>query len=189
MPPHTRLKGPRMSSLDVRIRTAALGDAQLLADLGERTFVQAFGAENNPADLAAHLASVFDPAIQRAELSDPANVVLIAESGDVPVGYAKVRFAEAPSAALGERPAELVRIYADETWTGKGVGSALMRSCLDVVAERGYDAVWLSVWERNQRGIEFYSKWGFKPVGRQVFFVGGDAQNDLLMSRLVASGS
>ncbi len=177
-----------MSNLDIRIRMATHEDAQLLADLGARTFKQAFGADNNPDDLAAYLESAFGPAIQHAELIDPVTVFLIAQVGDALAGYAKLRLAEAPAYVLGERPAEIVRIYADQPWIGRGVGSALMGSGLAALGERGYDAAWLSVWERNQRGIAFYAKWGFDAVGRQVFLVGSDPQNDLVMSRLLAAG-
>lgn len=176
-----------MTHPDIRIRVATHVDAGLLADLGERTFVQAFGADNNSTDLADYLMSAFGPAIQHAELTDPANVFLVAEVGDVHVGYAKLRFGEAPAFVSGDRPAEIVRIYADESWIGRGIGSALMSACLAELAERDCDAVWLSVWERNQRGMAFYAKWGFTAVGRQVFLVGRDAQNDVVMSRRVSA--
>jgi ribosomal protein S18 acetylase RimI-like enzyme len=179
--------GPRMSGLDVLVRVATPEDARLLADMGARTFAQAFGVDNDPDELAAYLASAFGPAIQHAELCDPANVFLVAQVGDADAGYTKLRFAEAPTCVLGDRPAEIVRIYADQPWIGRGVGSALMGSCLALFGERGHDAAWLSVWERNQRGIAFYEKWGFAAVGRQVFHVGGDAQNDLVMSRLLTA--
>ena len=176
-----------MTHQDIRIRVATHVDAGLLADLGERTFVQAFGADNNPADLADYLMSAFGPAIQHVELTDPANVFLIAEVGESDVGYAKLRFGEAPAFVLGDRPAEIVRIYAVESWIGRGIGSALMSSCFSELGERDYDAAWLSVWERNQRGMAFYAKWGFAAVGRQVFLVGNDPQSDVVMSRLLCA--
>ena len=89
-----------MGDQDLHIRVATPDDAQLLADLGERTFVHAFGADNDPEDLDAYFASAFGPAIQHAELIDPANVFLIAQAGDEHAGYAKIRFAEAPHASL-----------------------------------------------------------------------------------------
>lgn len=172
-------------SRNVRIRIATQADAGLLADLGARTFVQAFGDDNNPEDLAAYLEATFGPSIQRAELDDSASILLIAQVADKPGGYAKLRIAGAPApdCVSGNRPAELVRIYVEQRWTGQGLGSALMEACLTLSGERGCDAVWLSVWERNLRGIAFYKKWGFSAVGRQIFMVGSDAQQDLVMRR------
>jgi ribosomal protein S18 acetylase RimI-like enzyme len=43
--------------------------------------------------------------------------------------------------------------------------------------------VWLDVWERNTRAIEFYEKQGFTIVGEQDFVLGSDVQRDLLMAR------
>jgi ribosomal protein S18 acetylase RimI-like enzyme len=50
--------------------------------------------------------------------------------------------------------------------------------------QRGCDTIWLDVWERNLRARAFYQKWGFIEVGTQLFQLGDDLQNDLLMQRL-----
>jgi ribosomal protein S18 acetylase RimI-like enzyme len=83
------------------------------------------------------------------------------------------------------RPLEIVRIYACQEWLGRGVGPMLMQACLDEARQRGCDALWLDVWERNPRAIAFYRKWGFKVVGTQGFQLGSDMQTDLLMQRAV----
>jgi ribosomal protein S18 acetylase RimI-like enzyme len=41
--------------------------------------------------------------------------------------------------------------------------------------------LWLGVWERNRRAIDFYSRFGFQKFGEHVFMVGNDAQTDWLM--------
>ncbi len=48
---------------------------------------------------------------------------------------------------------------------------------------RGYQSVWLSSWELNDRANAFYKKWQFKVVGSQKFTVGSDIQNDFILSR------
>jgi ribosomal protein S18 acetylase RimI-like enzyme len=68
---------------------------------------------------------------------------------------------------------------------GKGVGAPLMRACLEEAARRGYDAIWLGVWERNERAQEFYRKWGFEEAGTQAFQLGAEMQTDLLMQKTV----
>ena len=45
------------------------------------------------------------------------------------------------------------------------------------------DVVWLDVWEKNLRAIEFYRRWGFVEVGTQGFVLGSDVQHDLLMQK------
>ena len=45
----------------------------------------------------------------------------------------------------------------------------------------GYETIWLGVWERNERAIRFYEKWGFREAGTHDFILGNDVQNDLIM--------
>jgi GNAT superfamily N-acetyltransferase len=167
--------------IDIRRATAA--DSDLLADLGKRTFRDSFGYANTPEDMAMYLSKSFSPSIQAAELADPANVFFLAEVVGEPVGYARLRQGPVPPTILGSHPLEIVRIYAVESWIGRGVGSALMQACLDLAEKRGHNTLWLDVWEHNPRAIAFYNKWGFEVVGNQPFRLGRDLQNDLLMAR------
>ncbi|MBN1629765.1 MAG: GNAT family N-acetyltransferase [Thermoleophilia bacterium] len=165
------------------IRAATAQDAPLLAELGARTFFDTFAADNTEADMAAYLASAFSPAVQSCELQDPRSIFLVAQAGETPVGYARLRFGESRPCAEGRQPVEIARFYADRPWIGRGVGAALMRASLGLATMRGCDVVWLDVWEKNYRALAFYQKWGFQVVGSQSFLLGDDVQNDLLMAR------
>lgn len=158
-------------------------DNTLLANLGARTFSEAFAADNTAADMAAYLARSFSPAKQAAELADPAALFLIAESGAAAAGYAKL-YATPPQTGLaGVNPVEIVRLYVVSSWIGRGVGSALMAACLAAAVARGHDAVWLGVWEHNARAIAFYERCGFTRFGAHPFRLGDDLQTDYLMGR------
>jgi ribosomal protein S18 acetylase RimI-like enzyme len=64
-----------------------------------------------------------------------------------------------------------------------------MQRALAEAAGRGKDAVWLGVWDRNERAIRFYESWGFHRVGSQPFLLGSDLQTDLVMVRRIARES
>ena len=139
----------------LRIRSASAADNLLLAELGRRTFLETFGPDNTPENMAAYLEASFGLEIQAAELADPATLFLIAE----------------------------VRFYSRQDWIGLGVGPVLMQACLAYARSRGCDVLWLDVWERNTRAQAFYRKWGFEVVGTQAFQLGSELQTDLLMQR------
>lgn len=170
------------------IRYAGADDAQLLAELGARTFHETFAADkrNRPEDVAAYLASSFGQAQQGAELADSHSTFLIAEIDGVAVGYAKLRVCRAPDRITGEKPIELVRLYASQEWLGRGIGAALMRACIDEAKRKGYRTLWLGVWEHNQRARAFYRKWEFHDAGQHIFQLGDDPQTDILMVRPVS---
>ena len=66
---------------------------------------------------------------------------------------------------------------------GRGVAHALMGAALDAARARGAKTLWLGVWERNQRAVAFYGKYGFSRVGEHTFVLGSDAQTDWLLAR------
>jgi len=169
----------------ISIRIAGPLDADLLAEIGARTFRRTFARDNTPEDMAAYLAAAFGPALQAAELADPGTTFLIADIGREAVGYARLVRAPAPECIPAGRPIEIRRIYAAEAWLGRGVGAALMRACLGEAERQHCDVIWLDVWERNQRAIAFYQAWRFVQVGTQDFVLGSDVQHDLLMARAV----
>jgi ribosomal protein S18 acetylase RimI-like enzyme len=163
------------------IRRGTLADANVLAELGARTFSETFAPVNEPEDIAAYLMSSFSQAKQTEELADARSIFLIVESDKVAVGYATLRADEVPDCVTGELPIELVRLYVAQEWLGSGVGQALMQACINEVREKGYQTLWLGVWEHNQRARAFYRKWGFQEVGNHVFQLGSDSQTDLVM--------
>ena len=165
------------------VRAASDADAELLADLGARTFSETFAPDNNADDMAAYIASAFGPARQAAELADPDSLFLIAEANGDAVGYAMLRAGEVEDGVTGDKPVELVRLYVLQERLGSGVGAALMQACLDEARRRSYQTLWLGVWEHNPRAQAFYRKWKFREVGTHVFQLGDDPQTDLLMER------
>lgn len=47
---------------------------------------------------------------------------------------------------------------------------------------RGHDVLWLGVWDRNERAIAFYARWGFVEVGEMSFLLGSDVQRDHVLA-------
>jgi diamine N-acetyltransferase len=170
----------------IHIRYATPSDNVLLAEVGAETFYDTFAAENTPENMAAYLAKSFSPEQQGRELADPYSKFLLAEADGLLAGYAHLKFGQAPGAIPGTRPMEIARLYARKPWIGQGIGARLMQECLAEAEHGGCDVIWLDVWERNLRAIAFYRKWGFAEVGSQVFQLGDDPQQDLLMARIGA---
>jgi ribosomal protein S18 acetylase RimI-like enzyme len=171
--------------LKTTIRSGTANDAELLSELGARTFSETFAVDNTAENMAAYLADSFNPIQQAAELSDPDSTFRIAELDGVAIGYSMLRSGGPPEGINGERPIEIVRLYVSKESIGSGVGADLMRDCLNESARLGFRTLWLGVWEHNYRAQAFYRKWNFVEVGTHVFQLGDDAQRDLIMQRNV----
>ena len=170
-----------MDQAIVRLRRAHAADAESLAAFAARTFSEAFGADNRPEHLAAHLVTSYGVGQQASELSDPAFVTLLAEVGLELAAYAQLRRRVPPSCVNGPAAIELYRFYVDRPWHGRGLAQRLMSAVHAAAGELGCATLWLSVWERNPRARAFYAKCGFQDVGTADFYVGSDRQTDRIL--------
>lgn len=166
-----------------RIRPATAGDATPLAEVGARAFAHSFAHSCAPAEMAAYLAATYGPALQAAELCDPAVRILVADAGpglglD---GFAMLREGPAPACVRGVRPIELARLYTRVGGAGRGVGSLLMHAARADARARGFRTLWLGVWEHNDGARRFYTRHGFLDVGAHTFLLGADSQTDRLL--------
>jgi ribosomal protein S18 acetylase RimI-like enzyme len=169
----------------VLIRPARPDDAVALAELAARTFRDAFGSQNDPADLALHVARHYTTDHMGAEIADPATTTLLAVVDDRLAGYAQLFDRPAPvpppEGVVGAGRM-LHRFYFDQAWIGRGLAQPLMGAVKADAVRRGAAFLWLTVWERNPRAIAFYRKCGFTVAGRTTFEVGNDRQQDWVMT-------
>ncbi|HEY8971745.1 MAG TPA: GNAT family N-acetyltransferase [Puia sp.] len=167
----------------VEIRQATVEDAAMIADMSRKTFYDSFAHQNTPEDIALYMDKQFTRESLIAEVGAPGNTFLVAWLDGQPVGYVRL-LEHAPPPGMGEGPAiEIVRLYAEQSVIGKGIGRALMQSSIDLARGKGIHWIWLGVWEHNHRAIAFYTKWGFEKFGDHPFILGTDKQTDWWMKR------
>jgi diamine N-acetyltransferase len=171
-----------------RIRPAAVDDAGRLAELGAKTFLDAYCDTNDPADLADYVAATYGERQLAAELRRPDVTYLIAESGEEAVGFAKLVFGSDQPAVAAAEPAELEQLYVRQDRHGTGVGSALLAAAVEQARKHRCDVLWLGVWEHNPRAIAFYERHGFSRLGTHSFRLGTKVQTDWVMARSLIAG-
>lgn len=165
------------------IRQGTSADAGPLAQFAERTFRDAFGADNRPEDLELYISRTYNQGKQTLELNDPRLVTFLLEGDGVLAGFAQLRDGLPPPCVPGPSPLELWRFYVDRPWQGTGAAQTLMTAVESAAVERGAATLWLGVWERNGRAQAFYRKCGFVDVGSHSFMLGNDRQTDRIMAR------
>jgi len=170
---------------EINIRVATTEDAALIADLSRQTFYDTFAAANTVENMDKFMNEAFTREKLMAEVGAAGNTFLLAYDGNEPVGYA--RLCETGSPLLMENGAalEIARIYAVQKSIGKGVGRALMQHCIELARQKNARIIWLGVWEKNEKAIAFYTKWGFEKFGDHVFMLGNDPQTDWLMKKVL----
>ena len=172
----------------VRFRRATPDDAEALSSFARRSFIETFGPDNDPRDMAMYTERTFTPSAQRREIEDPSRVCLIGEDDAGIAAYALLGIGGTNPAVVAPAPAEIQRFYVDARLHGAGLAGAMMTLVVDTVRALGVETLWLGVWERNARAIRFYEKRGFVDVGSHGFMVGTDLQTDRIMMRSVPAG-
>ena len=153
----------------IEIRRARVSDAGLVSVLGAVTFYEAYFEQDDPHSLAEYIRESFAPDEIRAQIEDENAEFYIIFLDQNAVGYAKLRTGSKADGIESENSVELQRIYVVERVFGKGVGERLLRHCLETARARGFETLWLGVWEENRRAQRFYEKHGFRRVGTLTF--------------------
>lgn len=167
------------------IREATIEDAWLIANISHQTFYETFATQNSKADMDKFLNQQFTKGRLMMEVGAKGNTFLLAYDGNEVAGYVKIRDERVPLTLGSVNALEVARIYAMSNKVGKGVGSLLMQSCIEIGKQRNKEWLWLGVWEKNQRAIDFYTKWGFTKFDETDFLLGDDIQTDWLMKKRI----
>jgi len=169
--------------MSVVIRQATVDDARLIADISHQTFYETFIADNSKEDMDKFLNEQFTKGKLMLEVGVTDSIFLLAYSDSEVAGYVKLRDSKVPLSLGTVNALEIARIYSLAHFIGKGIGKSLMQASIDLAKAKGKEAVWLGVWEKNRRAIDFYTKWGFEKFDETDFLLGNDLQRDWLMRK------
>ncbi|MBE7173659.1 MAG: GNAT family N-acetyltransferase [Williamsia sp.] len=167
----------------VTIREATIYDAGTIADLSRSTFYDTFASDNTEENMIIFMSRQFTRDALLAEVGIRSNLFFLAYCDGELAGYVKLRESKGPPELKEVPTMEIARLYVVKSMLGKGIGRALMKYSLDIARSRQKKAVWLAVWEKNERAMRFYTQWGFTTFSKQVFVLGTDLQNDWIMKK------
>jgi len=154
-------------------------DIPALAAFSIETFYDTYQTHNTPEDMEEYVRTYFSIDQLTAELKTAGTYFFIAKEAGKIIGYTKLRDQKKPTAIQSLDPIELERIYVHPSQKGKGVGRALLDKACDFARANQYKTLWLGVWEKNVKAIRFYEQYGFSHLGKQIFVLGKDEQQDL----------
>lgn len=172
----------------ITIRRAGVEDAALIGVLASVTFYEAYFEQDAPDALADYIVESFPPRLIRSELADPDITYFIVFHDGYAIGYAKLREGTDGPGVTGKNAVALQRIYVVERFWKKGAGKMLLDHVMGAAREKGFDTLWLEVWEQNERGLRFYAKEGFADTGgRAEFPYGGGIGINIVMEKSLVS--
>lgn len=166
--------------MNISIRTATLNDANALRVFSIIAFNRAYAEHNTAADMQNYLTTHFSEERVHDELLDSSLHFLVAHENEELVGYAKLNLACEPQTGV-KNPIEIARLYTKPEYIGRGIGKKMLRAVEEFALSNGYDAIWLSAWQRNFKAVNFYQREGYRIHGLTQFRLGDNIQDDFVM--------
>lgn len=162
---------------------ATTADLPAIDRIFRTSFCETFAHLYSDENLAAFLTK-FTPEAWRSEFNDARYAFRIAEVDGQAVGYVKLGPLTLP--VEPEAPAiELRQLYLLKGHHGTGIAAALMDWALAEAVKRGAREIFLTVYTDNHRAKRFYERYGFVEVGPYAFMVGDQADEDIIMKKLL----
>lgn len=151
-----------------------------LVELARNTFVDTYAIHNTEADMKKYLRENFTVEIFNGQIKK-GKLFYVAENENQLIGYIQLsdhnkRIELEPNSHL-----EIERLYVSKKHQRKNIGVKLLESAIKHSNNFQYSILWLGVWKKNEKAINFYKKNGFEIFGEHHFILGDDVQDDWLM--------
>jgi ribosomal protein S18 acetylase RimI-like enzyme len=169
----------------IKITKASIRDIETIQQIGRQTFFETFADSNTDSDMKKYLDDNFSKDKVSSEINNPDSLFYVAWVSQSPIGYLKVNTGQAQTELQDDKALEIERIYVLKEFHGKKVGQLLYDKALQVAYKENADYVWLGVWEKNPRAINFYKKNGFLEFDKHIFKLGEDEQTDIMMKKIL----
>ncbi len=165
----------------LEIKKADINDLDIVRSIAIKTFVESFADENSKENMELYIENNLSISKLKAEFENPDAMFFLAYFEAEVVAYLKLNLGEEQTLSFGPKSIEIERIYVLYSFQHRQIGKELLDKTIEIAKVHSKSHICLGVWEKNLKAITFYKKHGLREIGKHVFMLGNDAQNDLLM--------
>lgn len=169
--------------MTVIINKCSYEDLQTLQQISVETFNDTFKHQNSPENMKTYLEKAFNFEQLEKELSNAFSEFYFIFLNEELAGYLKVNINDSQSEKTGDEALEIERIYIRNKFQRKGLGKYLIDKAMEVAMIQNKKMIWLGVWEKNEKAVDFYKKIGFVQTGAHSFHMGDEEQIDFIMTK------
>lgn len=169
--------------MNLLLRRCTVNDVDILRNFSMKTFYETFSHMNTPENMDAYLNQAFARDKILSELLNVSSSFYFLYSDNNLAGYLKLNEAPAQTEIHDACSMEIERIYVSKEYQGKKLGGHLMEAAINLSVQEKKQYIWLGVWEKNEKALCFYKRFGFYKIGTHSFFMGDDKQTDYIMRK------
>ncbi|WP_438496073.1 GNAT family N-acetyltransferase [Paenibacillus sp. IHBB 3054] len=173
--------------MSIIINKCSYEDLQTLQQISVETFNDTFKHQNSPENMKSYLEKAFNYNQLEKELNNVCSEFFFIFLNEELAGYLKVNINDSQSEKTGDESLEIERIYIRNKFQRKGLGKYLIDRAMEVAMIQNKKMIWLGVWEKNEKAIDFYKKIGFVQTGAHSFYMGDEEQIDFIMTKTLAT--
>jgi len=171
--------------MEIQLKECDESNIEVVLKLSRDTFYESFSKMNTKENMDTYLNSAFNREKIKAELRDPNSTFFLLLLNNNVIGYLKINEHEAQTDLKDEPGLEIERVYIMAEFQGRGLGKVLMIKGIEIAQANNKAYVWLGVWEKNVRAIQFYERMGFNTFATHDFYLGDEKQTDILMKMIL----
>lgn len=157
------------------LRPARDDDALCIGVLATQVFLDTYATDGVRPALAREVLSHFSTAATTELLAQPDTRFVVAEHGLHLRGFAQLSLGKRHAQVDGSKTAEVVRLYVQRAFQGRGLGRRLLQQAQALAAADGATQLWLTAWVGNPRALDFYAGVGWRDVGGTDYVFEGEA--------------
>ena len=174
-----------MQNSDLKLIRLNLTNLAELVEISTITYADSFSSGNTFENMQHYIDNSLNSEKLQLELAENDSEFYFAKLNNQTLGYIKFNFATAQTELKEVNGMELERIYVLKKFQGQKIGKKLLDFTIKTAKERNLEYVWLGVWDKNRKAIDFYKRNGFKIIGTHPFNMGNETQTDFIMKRTV----
>lgn len=167
----------------ITLRAARPDDALCLSVLAMQVFLDTYATEGIRPALAREVLASYSAEVFAAALAAPQARLTVAERAGHLVGFAHLTLGATEPLAPAGVQAELLRLYVQEPFTARGLGSALLAQAEAQAVAAGATVLWLTPWVHNHRALAFYRARGYADCGATFFHFEGEAHENRVCAK------
>jgi ribosomal protein S18 acetylase RimI-like enzyme len=164
----------------LNILKASNNHVEILSKIGADTFYETFSPFNSESDIRQYISKAYYIDVIQQNIVNPDIAYYLCYDAGVVIGYIKLVH-HATYKGLTNLTIELEKIYVLSAYFGSGAGKRLMDCAINHSKEKGFETLFLGVWQENERAVNFYKKTGFEVFETRQFQLGERLCDDYMM--------
>lgn len=155
--------------METQIRKATTNDIENLANMAKKAFYIAHKDAITTELMETYLKKSFNKEELTNQLTNLDFEYHLLLYKNQLAGYSKVIFNTENEFIKPKNVTKMERLYLAEDFFDLGLGKKLFHFNIKLAKENNQKGIWLFVWIKNERAIQFYKKSGFKIIGAYDF--------------------